>query len=463
MEYEDKMASSENLLSSDPPASESNWGHENKNKTHMSRDDDPLSNVKPIEMNECVNANMVVYRDSDHLSILSENLKQLRKSNIMCDVEIHLGTDAVLAHKCVLAASSRYMKALLTANDLETSVNSISFPTNKISDFINILDYLYTGCLAVSMDNVQDIVSMSVQLEMGKVTNLCCKYLEETVTIDNWVEVFSLALRLKLDAVVNAMKTYAVDYFSFMSSNNNFLDIEYDYFRSIIGACHEKEGADLEMFKIKEILKWINHEEKRVGFIEDLLQLTKLDNVENVLALETIIQELTLSDILLESPVYKAFMSKLDSEKHRPSKQKLTESADTTSSVIEHTVLSSRSHVQAERHDNEPKDNIEDLPDSDATFEGYDEAVKTEPVSSKPRRVIPNVNIRYTDLDNDDMSESKNKRKSFRPKRLQLKRLKLKKAVSGRPRGRPPKTKLLIGRHPEKKPKMKTSCTQVSI
>lgn len=104
---------------------------------------------------------------------LLEQLNAQRNFETFCDVVIHVGDNGSFsAHRCILAASSAKLYALMfsTSNDCTRTVHLDGI---TVSGFKIVLEFIYTGILNFDADTVMDVISAANYLEMPAVVRLC--------------------------------------------------------------------------------------------------------------------------------------------------------------------------------------------------------------------------------------------------------------------------------------------------
>ncbi|XP_039595154.1 zinc finger and BTB domain-containing protein 8B isoform X1 [Polypterus senegalus] len=116
-------------------------------------------------------------------------LNEQRKRDFFCDCSIIVEGRLFKAHRNVLFASSGYFRALLvhylqdTGHGHRHSTASLDIVTSDA--FSHILDFLYSGKLDLSSDNVIEIMSAASYLQMTDVVNFCKSYIRSSLEICN--------------------------------------------------------------------------------------------------------------------------------------------------------------------------------------------------------------------------------------------------------------------------------------
>ena len=56
-----------------------------------------------------------------------------------------------------------------------------------------VVDFVYTGMLALTVENVEEVLSAATHLQVSVAVELCSKYLEMAITVDNCVDILNLS------------------------------------------------------------------------------------------------------------------------------------------------------------------------------------------------------------------------------------------------------------------------------
>ncbi|XP_063220514.1 zinc finger and BTB domain-containing protein 49 [Bacillus rossius redtenbacheri] len=99
------------------------------------------------------------------------------------DVILHVGAASrtvqqFAAHRCVVAAHSGYLKALLpAAGEAQTETVSVSVPNVSPDVFASLLTFMYTGYMDVTHENIYAVLLATHLLHMPRALDLCRSFL----------------------------------------------------------------------------------------------------------------------------------------------------------------------------------------------------------------------------------------------------------------------------------------------
>ncbi|XP_006895033.1 PREDICTED: zinc finger and BTB domain-containing protein 8A [Elephantulus edwardii] len=121
---------------------------------------------------------------SSHQSHLLQQLNEQRRQDVFCDCSILVEGKIFKAHRNVLFASSGYFKMLLSQNSKETSQpTTATFQAFSPETFTVILDFVYSGKLSLTGQNVIEVMSAASFLQMTDVISVCKTFIKSSLDI----------------------------------------------------------------------------------------------------------------------------------------------------------------------------------------------------------------------------------------------------------------------------------------
>ncbi|XP_071432678.1 zinc finger and BTB domain-containing protein 8A-like isoform X2 [Pithys albifrons albifrons] len=135
---------------------------------------------------------------SSHQSHLLEQLNEQRRQDLFCDCNILVEGKVFKAHRNVLFASSGYFKMLLSQSSKETSQPTIAtFEVFSPETFMVILDFVYSGVLSLTGQNVIEVMSAASYLQMTDILNVCKTFIKSSLDINEKEKDHYLSLSAK--------------------------------------------------------------------------------------------------------------------------------------------------------------------------------------------------------------------------------------------------------------------------
>lgn len=121
---------------------------------------------------------------SSHQSHLLQQLNEQRQQDVFCDCSILVEDKVFKAHRNVLFASSGYFKMLLSQSSREMSQSATAtFQAFSPDTFTVILDFVYSGKLSLTGQNVIEVMSAASFLQMTDVISVCKTFIKSSLDI----------------------------------------------------------------------------------------------------------------------------------------------------------------------------------------------------------------------------------------------------------------------------------------
>ncbi|XP_008940525.1 PREDICTED: zinc finger and BTB domain-containing protein 8A-like isoform X2 [Merops nubicus] len=121
---------------------------------------------------------------SSHQFHLLEQLNEQRRQDLFCDCSILVEGKVFKAHRNVLFASSGYFKMLLSQDSKETTQpTTATFQAFSPDTFTVILDFVYSGKLSLTGQNVIEVMSAASYLQMTDVISVCKTFIKSSLDI----------------------------------------------------------------------------------------------------------------------------------------------------------------------------------------------------------------------------------------------------------------------------------------
>ncbi|KFV91156.1 Zinc finger and BTB domain-containing protein 8A [Fulmarus glacialis] len=135
---------------------------------------------------------------SSHQFHLLEQLNEQRKQDLFCDCNILVEGKVFKAHRNVLFARSGYFKMLLSQSSKEASqLTTATFEVFSPETFMVILDFVYSGILSLTGQNVIEVMSAASYLQMTDILNVCKTFIKSSLDINEKEKDHYLSLSAK--------------------------------------------------------------------------------------------------------------------------------------------------------------------------------------------------------------------------------------------------------------------------
>ena len=105
-------------------------------------------------------------------------MNELRVREELCDISINVDGRHFHAHRVVLAGCSPYLRAMFTNGMLESEKSVVTIRGIDQETMLVLLDFMYTGTVCVSTDNVQALLQAASMLHLAGLRTYCSQFLQ---------------------------------------------------------------------------------------------------------------------------------------------------------------------------------------------------------------------------------------------------------------------------------------------
>ncbi|XP_077969774.1 uncharacterized protein LOC120331545 isoform X1 [Styela clava] len=172
-----------------------------------------------------MNEDYIKQTNSTQGGLLMTALDSLREQNILCDFDVKVGDKSFRAHRCVLAASSEYFKAMFTSEMKESRDGFINMKDVDHNGISQCIEFMYKGVGNLKMEYVQQILQASNLLQMVGLTNFCFHYLKTNLSQTNCLSVINLAQAYDRHDIKEQAEQVLITNFKSVISSEMFLFI----------------------------------------------------------------------------------------------------------------------------------------------------------------------------------------------------------------------------------------------
>ncbi|XP_066265222.1 kelch-like protein 2 [Branchiostoma lanceolatum] len=208
---------------------------------------------------------------------LLAELASQRKTGEFLDVVVKVEGREFPCHRAVLA-STPYFKAMLSSNLAESSSKVVQLHEIDSISFSKILDFLYTGEIRISEDDVQDLLQTAHMLQFDKILQCCRKFIQDNLCPSNCLGVMRLADMYGLSVLKERARSTAASNFVDVTQDEEFFSLSTQELLDLVGDENLKVRNEDDV--VTSVIKWFNHApENRQEAILKILQEIRLSCV----------------------------------------------------------------------------------------------------------------------------------------------------------------------------------------
>ncbi|KAK3587861.1 hypothetical protein CHS0354_019732 [Potamilus streckersoni] len=211
-----------------------------------------------------------------HQITLLEGLRSLYRDGTLTDVVLVSGDSKISCHRVVLAASSPYFRAMFTIPVKESIGGEVEIHDVAPQTLHAIVNYLYTGEITLTNENVQDIIMVATMWELPSIVNMCGEHMSQELCLSNCVDVFSFASHFICHELMETSKSFILDHFSEIVCNNDRLsNLTMQQFLELVSS--DMLCVSSEEVVYKAVIRWVQQDvENRKQYLPDLFHEIRL-------------------------------------------------------------------------------------------------------------------------------------------------------------------------------------------
>ncbi|XP_066268237.1 kelch-like protein 12 isoform X4 [Branchiostoma lanceolatum] len=226
--------------------------------------------------------------DADVLHVSAKNharrvligLNHQRLEGQLCDVVLTVSGRSIPAHRGVLAEQSEYFRAMFSSGMLETTQLHVEVGALEPSAVDQLINFMYTGELSVTPDNVQDLLAAADMLQLIEVKKCCIELLLRVINISNCLGMKCLGERYMCSSLVNTALQVIKSRFAAVAGGEEFLQLSTAHLTQILSFEDLELGLNGEDMVLLSVLKWLDHSpDCRVKELRPVLQCVRLNQV----------------------------------------------------------------------------------------------------------------------------------------------------------------------------------------
>ncbi|XP_060870649.1 kelch-like protein 2 [Metopolophium dirhodum] len=231
------------------------------------------NNVKQVlESNECEPKH---FRNSFHSDRILEGLQSLRKNEVLCDIRFKTDDGSIVfGHKNVLMVASPYFEAMFNNFDgINKDLVSIRELDSTILQIL--LDYIYTGELIMTNENVQVLLPAANILQLDFVKAACAEFLQKQLDASNCLGIRAFADLHNCTELLSSSEAFIKKEFLEMVKSDEFLSLSFEDVVKII-SCNDL-AVPYEEKVFESVIKWVKQDlDQRKDFLTELMEHVRL-------------------------------------------------------------------------------------------------------------------------------------------------------------------------------------------
>ena len=248
---------------------------------------------------------------AEQASFCVELMKRLnieRKKDYLCDITlVSKDNREFKAHRNVLSAASPFFCRLLKSDMKENREGIIRFEEISGSIVEDVLEFIYTGTVAVTQENSKELIAAGNYLIIPSLKTASGRFLEREMSHINCISTFYLAEKYDCDELITNSRRFIHENIVSVAKLDEFLHLEAKEIEKWISSDDITVKEEADIFKI--ILDWVNHRggERKTAF-EELFGHVRLgflsrDYLEDVVTNELVRENFACVKLVMDAAV----------------------------------------------------------------------------------------------------------------------------------------------------------------
>uniref|UniRef100_A0A3B4ZBL7 Intracisternal A particle-promoted polypeptide n=1 Tax=Stegastes partitus TaxID=144197 RepID=A0A3B4ZBL7_9TELE len=160
--------------------------------------------------------------------LILAQMNKMRLRTDFCDVGLKVGGQVFRVHRLVLAASSPYFSALFSGGMREADKDEVQILGVDTEVFEVLLDFIYTGVISVTVENVQELMVAADMLQLNEVVSICGEFLKGHMDPSNCVGIFQFLEQIACMEMLEFTENYIHVHFLEVRSLHKFRGLSKD-------------------------------------------------------------------------------------------------------------------------------------------------------------------------------------------------------------------------------------------
>ena len=212
--------------------------------------------------------------DKAYKNAFMKEMHNLRQNEEFTDVKLQSGDIQIRCHRNVLAVASDYFKAMFRCG-LEESTSATVQLTMEPEILTSIVDYLYTGEIELTLDNVKSLFEAGDVLQLDTLKVACENFMLKQVEPANCVGFSQFATLYRLDKLQQKASGVIQSEFKTVALQEEFKELSCKELIEFIK--DDDVSVQDEDFVFDAVLDWVRHDlDNRKSFFQTIIEHVRL-------------------------------------------------------------------------------------------------------------------------------------------------------------------------------------------
>ncbi|XP_030218736.1 actin-binding protein IPP [Gadus morhua] len=195
-----------------------------------------------------VSPEQVSFASDRYARIILAQMNRMRLRADFCDVRLRVGERVFRVHRLVLAACSPYFCALFSVGMKELDKDEVQILGVEAGIFEVLLDFIYTGVINVSVENVQELMVAADMLQLAEVVSICGEFLQGHMEPSNCVGIFQFLEQIGCMDMLEFTENYIHVHFLEVCVADEFWGLSKDQLVRLLGSEELRVEEEYQVF-----------------------------------------------------------------------------------------------------------------------------------------------------------------------------------------------------------------------
>ena len=203
----------------------------------------------------------VTRKRTTYPQILKYANEDIENTGVFVDVTIVVGNVTIPANKLVLSCCSKVFEKMFKTEMKERYESTINM-TGSIDELSarTLIDFMYTGVVTISNDNVLQLLTNADYLQMEEVKEFCADFLESILSPDNCQAILTSANQYQLESLQKPIyEMISLKFDDFIETNDFKLFTKTDLISCLTKL--NKDQVD-ESLVFTAVVTWTNYDKQ---------------------------------------------------------------------------------------------------------------------------------------------------------------------------------------------------------
>ncbi|MCI4376962.1 hypothetical protein PGIGA_G00197720 [Pangasianodon gigas] len=193
-----------------------------------------------------------------HAHLLLAQMNKMRLHSELCDVCLLVGGRAFQVHRLVLAASGPYFSALFNSAMSEAREEEVHIAGVEADVFESLLEFIYTGCVEVTVENVQDLMMAADMLQLAELVLICGEFLRSHMEPGNCVGIYQFLEQIGYSELLEFTQNYIHAHFLQVCEAEEFSSLSKDQLACLLRSEELRIEDEYQVFTAA--MSWLLHD-----------------------------------------------------------------------------------------------------------------------------------------------------------------------------------------------------------